>query len=145
MRKIKMTFSLLIIIFVALLIYQNREYCFTKQALSLSLGVETWHWTAPAVANVYYMGGCFIIGLIITGYMGLGSKLRAKKTIKKLNATIDSHQELITSLKSELATFKNDPYQKIEDQSETEDIISMDEEIKEELPEETKKNEKQIT
>ena len=83
--------------------------------------------------------GVFSLGLIITGYMGLGTKLKAKKTIKKLNATIDSHQELITSLKSELETFKKDPYQKIEDQSQTGDIVFKDEEAKEEIPEETKK------
>ena len=87
-------------------IRQNREYFFTKQALSLSLGVETWHWTAPGVENVYYFGGCLLIGLLFAGFIGLSSKLRSKRAIKSLNATIESHLEMISSLKSELEKLK---------------------------------------
>ncbi|MEA2059198.1 MAG: hypothetical protein U9P10_01455 [Thermodesulfobacteriota bacterium] len=110
MKKVKLFLFLIVVIFVGLIIYQNREFFLTKQALSLSLGVETWHWTAPGVANVYYWGGCFFIGLILTGWMGFMSKLKSGKKIKSLNKTIDTHLETISSLKTELEAFKNDPY-----------------------------------
>ncbi|MFO7884779.1 MAG: hypothetical protein R6U68_08160 [Desulfobacteraceae bacterium] len=110
MKKVKLFLFLIVVIFVGLIIYQNREFFLTKQALSLSLGVETWQWTAPGVANVAYWGGCFVIGLIITGWMGLMLKFKSQKKIKSLNKTIDSHIETISSLKTELEAFKNDPY-----------------------------------
>ena len=64
MKKLKLFLGLIVVIFIALLIYQNREYFMVQQALSFSLGVETWHWTAPPAQNVAYMGGCLLIGLL---------------------------------------------------------------------------------
>ncbi|MFH1156253.1 MAG: hypothetical protein V1793_20795 [Pseudomonadota bacterium] len=110
MKKVKLFFGLLILIFAGLIIYQNREYFFAKQALSLSLGVETWHWTAPGIANLAYFGIFLLLGLVITGFMGISSKLKSKKIIKALNGAIESHLEMISTLKTELQTYKNDPY-----------------------------------
>jgi len=125
MKKVKLFLFLIVVIFVGLIIYQNREFFLTKQALSLSLGVETWQWTAPGVENVYYWGGCFVIGLILTGWMGLMSKLKLSRKNKSLNKTIDSHIETISSLKTELEAFKNDPYQE-EPKPETEEPEKAD-------------------
>ena len=115
MKKIKTLLGLLSVTFVALVIYQNREYFLTKQAFSLDLGVETWKWTAQEVKNVYYYGGCFLIGLIITGYLGLCTKFRAWRstknlnaTIKDLNTTISEHLQTIVTLQAELDVCKKD-------------------------------------
>lgn len=105
MKKFKLTLGLLVVIFVALLIYQNRAYFFAKQALSFILVPEKFQWTAPAVANVVYFGGCLLIGFLIAGYFGLVAKLRSMKTIKQINKTILS----LESLKAELETFKENP------------------------------------
>ncbi|SLM30014.1 conserved hypothetical protein [Desulfamplus magnetovallimortis] len=110
MKKFKAFVVLLVVVFVALVIYQNREYFFTKQALSLSLGVETWQWTAPEIENVYYFGGSLLIGLLITGYLGLCAKFRSRKTMKMLNVTINSQHQTIDTLQTELDKFKSDPY-----------------------------------
>ncbi|MBF0378059.1 MAG: hypothetical protein HQK72_11325 [Desulfamplus sp.] len=106
MKKFKLTLGLLVIIFVALVIYQNRAYFFAKQALSLVLVPEKFQWTAPAIENVAYLGGCLIIGVLIAGYVGLVSKFRSMKNIKQLNKTILSQTDTIESLKAELETFK---------------------------------------
>ncbi len=110
MRKIKITFGLLVIIFVALLIYQNRAYFFAKQALSFILVPEKFQWTAPAVENVAYFGGCLVIGILIASYFGLISKFRSVKNIKQLNKTILSQVETIESLKAEIDSFKSNQY-----------------------------------
>lgn len=110
MKKIKFTLGLLVVIFVALVIYQNRTYFLAKQALSLSLGVETWHWTAPEAQNVAYFGGCLVIGFLIAGYLGVASKLKSMKNIKQLNKTIITQIGTIESLQSELQSLKTDPY-----------------------------------
>lgn len=114
MKKIKLFFGLVILIFAGLIVYQNRDYFFAKQALSLSLGVETWHWTALPVQNIAYFGIALALGLLTAGFYGIASKLKSKKTIKSLNATIESHLEKIASLKAELEPFTSDPYQKKE-------------------------------
>jgi len=134
MKKFKALLSLIVITFVALVIYQNREYFLAKQALSLSLGVETWHWTAQEIANVYYFGVCLLIGLIITGYMGMCAKFRARKATKALNATINTHVHTIEALQTELDKFKSDPYfQKNDDTSD--ELTAENENIISELPE----------
>ncbi len=107
MKKFKFFLFLIVIGFTALIIYQNRVYFLAKQALSLSLGVETWHWTAPEVENVYYFAGCLVIGLLIAGFIGFSAKLKSLKTIKSLNASIESHLDMIKSLKGEIEVLKS--------------------------------------
>ncbi len=114
MKKIKLFFGLIILIFAGLVVYQNRDYFFAEQALALSLGVETWHWTAPPAQNIAYFGIALALGLLGAGFYGIASKLKSKKTIKSLNATIESHLEKIASLKAELEPFTSDPYQRKE-------------------------------
>ena len=110
MKKFKLTLGLLVVIFVALIIYQNRAYFFAKTSLSFILVPDKFQWTAPAVENLAYFGGCLVIGILIAGYLGLVSKFRSRKTIKQLNAAILSQTETINALQSELDTFKQDPY-----------------------------------
>jgi len=130
MKKLKLFLGLIVVIFIALLIYQNREYFFALQALSFSLGVETWNWTAPPAQNVAYMGGCLLIGLLYAALISFSLKLKSKKAIKLLNAKNADHLEEIASLKQELDKYEADPYQKtpvtageIEDIKE--DVIEM--------------------
>ncbi|MBF0113358.1 MAG: hypothetical protein HQK64_08910 [Desulfamplus sp.] len=106
MKKIKITLGLLVVVFVALVIYQNREYFLAKQALIFILVPEKFQWTAPEVQNVAFFGGCLAIGILIAGYLGLVSKFRSMKSIKQLNKTIVSQVETIESLKAELENFK---------------------------------------
>ncbi len=112
MKKFKLFLGLIVVIFIALLIYQNRAYFLTQQALSFSLGVETWHWTAPAVQNVAYMGGCLAVGLLYAGFISMSLKMKAKKTLKHLNAENAAHLEEIAVLKLELDKYEADPYRK---------------------------------
>jgi len=141
MKKFKLFLGLIVIIFVALVVYQNRAYFMAKQELSLSLGVETWQWTAPGVENVYFFGGCFLLGLIFSGFIGLSSKLRSKKTIKSLNATIESHLEMISSLKNENATLNaaqgNDKGETVTEAVIEPEVVSEKENEKEKEKEET--------
>ena len=133
MKKIKLFLGLVIIIFASLIVYQNRDYFFAKQALSLDLGVETWLWTAPGFENLAYFGVMLLIGFLFAGFMGLSSKLKSRKMIKTQKITIKSHQEMINSLKNELQAFRNDPYRKdIEDEQaeEAEVVVEKAEEEK---------------
>jgi uncharacterized integral membrane protein len=123
MKKLKLFLGLIVVIFIALLIYQNKEYFLAQQALSFSLGVEDWQWTAPPVQNIAYMGGCLVIGLLYAALISFSLKLKLKKSIKLLNAENAGHLEEIASLKTELDKYQADPYQKTPvASSETEDM-----------------------
>lgn len=110
MKKIKLFLGFIILVFVGLVIYQNKEYFFAMQALSLNLGVATWNWTAPPIQNIFYDGLFLVVGVLVAGFYALTSKFRSNRTIKALNATIDSHLEKIAVLKKDLEKFRNDPY-----------------------------------
>ena len=122
MKKIKLFLGFIVLVFASLVIYQNRGYFFAQQALSFSLGIETWHWTAPLIHNIVYYAIFLVLGLLVAGFLGLSSKLKSKKTIKSLNLTIESNLEKIASLKDELDTFKNDPYIRQDKKDEVESV-----------------------
>ncbi len=115
MKKFKMFLGLLVVVFVALIIYQNRAYFFAKQALSLSLGVPDWNWTTQEFENVAYYGGCFVIGLLVLAFMWLGSKLKSMKIIKKLDKEVKTHLETIASLNIELDALRTGTHKTTDD------------------------------
>lgn len=110
MKTLKFIIFLIVLGFLALIYFQNAEYLTAKQSLMLDLKFKTWQWTFPELWNLAYFGICFVIGFIIAAFYGLGSKLKSKQIIKSLNATIDSHAAQISSLRTELEVFTNDPY-----------------------------------
>ena len=125
MKKIKLFLGFIILVFAGLVIYQNREYFFAVQALSLNLGVATWHWTAPPIQNIAYNGIFLVMGLVVAGFYALSIKFRSNRTIKALNTTIESHLEKIAVLKKDLEKFRNDPYNR-QGVSELEKVLDLD-------------------
>ncbi len=121
MKKIKLFLGFIVLVLIGLVIYQNWPFFSEEPALNLDLFLKSWHWTTSGINNIAYWGGCFVIGLIISGFLGISSKLKSKKTIKALNSTIESHLKMISSLKNELEAFRNDPYKQTPDQVETQD------------------------
>jgi uncharacterized membrane protein YciS (DUF1049 family) len=110
MKKVKFFLWLIILFFLGLLVYQNLPYFLTIQALTIDLKIKSWNWVLPEMQNIVYWAICFVFGLIVSGIMGISSKIRNRKMIKSLNKTIDSHAAQISSLRTELEVFINDPY-----------------------------------
>jgi uncharacterized integral membrane protein len=110
MKKVKVVLWLIVLIFLGLLVYQNQEYFFSTNALQIDLKISTWQWSLPELQTIAYMGICFAVGFIWAGILGLSSRFRLKKEIKTLNQTVDSHAAQISSLKTELEVYINDPY-----------------------------------
>ncbi len=128
MKNIKLFLGLIVLALIGLVIYQNRVFFSEEPALNLDLLLKSWHWTTSGINNISFWGGCFVIGLVISGFWGILSKLKSKKTIKTLNSTIESHLKMISSLKNELETLRNDPYKKTPDQLETQKKDETDKE-----------------
>ncbi|MCD4742809.1 MAG: hypothetical protein K8R67_10085 [Desulfobacteraceae bacterium] len=110
MKKIKTALFLIIIIFFAVIIYQNKEYFFTNYSLIIDLKFASLQWVIPEFMNIGYFGIFFCLGFLVAGYMGISSKLKSRKIVRRLNYDINSYHEQISSLKTELDKFKNDPY-----------------------------------
>ena len=101
MKKIKLGFWLLIIVFLALIIYQNQDFFRATRSLSLNLFIAQYF--TPEIPIAVLFLAAFLAGLLIAYIFGLLAQFRARKTIKNLNTTINSQIEMITSLKQQTA------------------------------------------
>lgn len=100
MKKIKLGFWLIIVVFLVLIIYQNQDFFKATRSLSLDLIVAQYY--TPEIPNAILFLASFMAGLLIAYIFGLLAQFRARKTIKNLNTTINSQIEMITSLKQQV-------------------------------------------
>lgn len=101
MKKLKLGFWLIIILFLVLIIYQNQDFFRATRSLSLNLFVAQYY--TPEIPIAVLFLATFLTGLLIAYIFGLLAQFRARKTIKSLNTTINSQIEMITSLKQQAA------------------------------------------
>ena len=101
MKKIKLGFWLIIIVFLGLVIYQNQDFFRATRSLGLDLFVAQYY-TPEITVGVLFLAA-FLAGLLIAYIFGLLAQFRARKTIKNLNTTINSQIEMITALKQQSA------------------------------------------
>jgi uncharacterized integral membrane protein len=104
MKKAKLLFWLLVILLVALVVYQNLDYFLTKKSLEINLYVAQYH--TPALANGVLILGCFLIGFFIAYVISLSERFKARKAVKSMNATVESHLEQISALRHEIEVIK---------------------------------------
>lgn len=105
MKKATLVIWVIIFGFIALVIFQNKTFFLDKQALHLNLGLlEPYH--SPELSNAIIVLLFFFAGLAVAYLFGLSSRFKAKRTIKKLNATIAEHSEELAKLQSEIYTLK---------------------------------------
>ena len=104
MKKVKVVFWLVVIGFVALVVYQNQDYFLAKKSLEINLYVTQYH--TPPLANGILVLGCFLIGFLIAYAVSLSERFRARKAVKNMNATVESHLEQISALRREIEIIK---------------------------------------
>jgi uncharacterized integral membrane protein len=102
MNKTKIGFWALIVIFIALLIYQNQGFFMTKQSLSFKL-VD---YRTPDLSIAIIFIAFFVAGVLIDVLFSLPERMKAKKMINSLNETIQSQNHEIETYKNELAQLK---------------------------------------
>jgi cell shape-determining protein MreC len=105
MKKIKIVLAILILAFIITVIIQNQGFFLSKQTIGLHLGVVD-PYTSPEVYVAVIFVACFLAGLLIAYMFGLFEQFRKNKALKQLNATVDSQQKEISSLKMELEAAK---------------------------------------
>ena len=103
----KATLILWVIIFgvIALLIFQNQAFFLSNQSLRVNLGVtEAYHTPELPIAILVLL--FFLTGIVIAYLFSLSARLKARRTIKKLNTTIASHNAEVAGLRREIDSLK---------------------------------------
>jgi uncharacterized integral membrane protein len=105
MKKATLIVWVIILGFIALVIFQNQTFFMTSHSLRLNLGViNEYHTPEMPIAVVFIF--FFFSGIVIAYLFGLSTRFKARRTAKKLNAAIISHKDEAAKLKSELDTLK---------------------------------------
>ena len=121
----KATLIIWVVIFgvIALLIFQNQAFFLTNQALRVNLGViKVYHTPELPIAILVLL--FFLVGILIAYLFNLSARFKARRTIKKLNATIASHNTEVEGLQRELNELKG--IETPEDQPTTETQTDLD-------------------
>jgi len=101
MKKVKIAFLLIILVFAGVFVYQNKIFFMAKQSLSLTLPfLETLH--TPELPHAVLFLVFFLTGFLIAYFFGLYDRFKSKKTVKNLNAAAAAQQDELTALKREL-------------------------------------------
>jgi uncharacterized integral membrane protein len=108
MKKVKIAFWAVILIFIGIFVYQNEVYFMGKNSLSLKLPfLETLH--TPELPNAFLFLLFFLIGFLIAYFLNLSERFKSKKTIKNLNAAATSQLGEISELKKEVESLRGVP------------------------------------
>ncbi len=109
MKKVKLIIWLLVLGFMALVIYQNEGYFLsTEQSLRLNLGVVP-EYHSPQLPIVFFYLIFFLYGLLVAYCFGLPERFRNRKAIKRLTAADTQREKAMTELNTELARIKGEP------------------------------------
>ena len=128
MKKATLVIWVIILGFIALVIFQNQDFFMSHQALRLNLGV--YNGVLPpdlpiAVVFIFF----FFSGLVIAYLFSFSNRFKARRTVKKLNAAIATHKNEVTELKSELDTLKGQETPAVQQAADTktgtEEIIEL--------------------
>ena len=101
MKKVKIAFWLILLVFAGVFAYQNKIYFMAKKSLSLTLPfLETLH--TPELPHAVLFLVFFLTGFLIAYFSGLYDRFKSKKTLKNLNAAAADKQNELAALKREL-------------------------------------------
>ena len=106
MKKVKIIFWVIIIVFIGIVIFQNQDFFLDKQSLQINLLLADEYQT-PEVPNAVFFIACLFLGLIIAYISGLFERFKFKKTIKTLNKSVDSHMKTISELQDKIESLQS--------------------------------------
>lgn len=105
MKKATLIIWAIIFGVIALLIFQNQTFFLTNQSLRVNLGVlEAYHTPELPIAILVLL--FFLAGFILAYLFSASARFKAKRTIKKLNTTIASHNQEVAGLRREIDSLK---------------------------------------
>ena len=105
MKKATLIIWAIIFGVIALLIFQNQKFFLQNQSLGVNLGVlAPYHTPELPIAILVLL--FFLAGIIIAYLFNISARFKARRTIKKLNTTLSSHNDEVAGLRREINTLK---------------------------------------
>ena len=104
MKKVKIAFWIIVFGFVGLLIFQNRGFFMSESRLMLDLGF--FYYETPFLANAVFFVAFFLVGVLISYFIGLFKQFKDAKTIKTLKAKEATLVDTVSSLENQLSAAK---------------------------------------
>lgn len=104
MKKVKFAFWIVVFGFVGLVIFQNRDFFMSESRLMLNLGF--YYYETPFLANAIFFVALFLVGILISYFLGLFKHFKDANTIKTLKAKEASLVETVSALEKQLSTQK---------------------------------------
>lgn len=101
MKKVKIGLWVMLLFFIVLFFYQNKDLLMESNSLNYGLPFFKLH-HGPELPNAILFLFSFLIGLLGTYFFSLSDRFKSKKTIKNLNAAVTSQLEEISSLRKEV-------------------------------------------
>ena len=90
---------------IALLVFQNQDFFLKNQALRVNLGVVNEYLT-PELPIAILVLLFFLTGIVIAYLFNISARFKARRTIKKLNTTIASHNAEVAGMRREIDALK---------------------------------------
>lgn len=106
MKKLKIVLWVIIIGFIAIIFFSNKDYLLAKQVLQIDLLYGDPFYTME-LPNALFLLVFFLIGFLIAYFISLSERFKSKKTIKNLNAAATSQLEEIAALKKEVESLQS--------------------------------------
>jgi len=103
MRKFKVILALVIIGLIVMFVAQNELYFKATNSFRVKIPMLE-EYNSPMVYNWQVCLGAFVVGVVLIFLASLPGRMKARKTVKELNATIQTHQNKISALKNEAQT-----------------------------------------
>ncbi len=133
MKKIKIGIWLIIILFLGLVVYQNRIFFLGKESLGIDLVFTKYQ--SPELPVVLFFAGLFCLGWLMAYLSGLAERFRTGKQIKTLKQTNDTQQHAIDDMKRDVEALKpnkaseTQPPLAVEEEQVTEPVAESDPEF----------------
>jgi uncharacterized integral membrane protein len=106
MKKLKIVLWVIIIGFIAIIFFSNKDYLLAKQVLQIDLLYgEPFH--IMELPNAVFFLVFFLTGFLVIYFISLSARFKSKKTIKNLNAAATSQLEEIAALKKEVESLQS--------------------------------------
>jgi uncharacterized integral membrane protein len=105
MKKVKIAFWLIILVFAGVFAYQNKDFLMAKKSFILILPLlETLH--TPELPHAVLFLVFFLTGFLMAYFFCLYDRFKSKRAVKKLNAAAAAQQDELTALKRELESLR---------------------------------------
>ena len=105
MKKATLIIWAIIFVVIALLIFQNKAIFLGNQSLRVNLGILPEYHT-PELPIAILVLVFFLFGVFIAYLFSMSARFKARRTIKKLNANIASHDSEMEGLRREIDSLK---------------------------------------